>query len=134
MPMRRAFFILSFASPGWMWLLTPDFAGSGIEIFIFDLADRTAVYRISNCCTEVFHIETIRAASDLLVRRNPMQISPCGISGWLRKYSAIVMISATPALSSRPEAWFRRLRSDPDLLSRLKTEILKLHDNLFFCI
>lgn len=49
--------------------LNPDFAGSGIEIFIFDLADRTAVYRISNRCTEVFHIEVIRAASDLLVRR-----------------------------------------------------------------
>ena len=28
-----------------------------------------AHYRISNRCTEVFHIETIRAASDLLVRR-----------------------------------------------------------------
>ena len=29
-------------------------------------------------------------------------------------------------MARRPEVWFRRLRSDPDLLSRLKTEILKL--------
>ena len=49
--------------------LNPDLAGSSVEIFIFDLADRTAVYRVSDRCAEVFHIETIRAASDLLVRR-----------------------------------------------------------------
>lgn len=79
--------------------------GTGsIEILIFQLSFKASVYGISKGGTEMFYIKKVYPFSDFFVGVKPIRILPCFTSGCFIRYSAAVMISATPALSSAPNS------------------------------
>ena len=75
--------------------------GSRIEILIFQFSQCTAINRIGIFRTQSFQVDMIHTLPDFLIRRKADRDLSMRD---LRRKAAIVMISATPALSSAPSS------------------------------
>ena len=53
-----------------------EFCGSGVEVFVFDLAQSTAIHRIRPIGVKSFYIEPVRPAADLLIRGKAHRYPP----------------------------------------------------------
>ena len=80
-----------------------DAHGSCVEGLILHLAEGSAVHCIGHISTPAGYVEEIHAVSRFFVgSKGDLDGFVGGCSGCAMKYSAMVMISAIPALSSPP--------------------------------
>lgn len=79
-----------------------EFCSGCIKVFIFQFPQRSAVHGVGIIRTEQLHIKMIGSGTHFLIRGKADPDLTMLFSGCINKVSAMVMISATPALSSAP--------------------------------